>query len=463
MLTIVNTKIGSHRGSKRLWMEGRKIERHGFKPGIRFNILPAANDDALEIIIDENGTYKVSSRYLNDDSKPTKSIIDLKCQELSNLFEEGQLIRAELRNNKIVISIHEIERNRIDRENKAKHKILNGIPFDVCSLFHGGGIMDNACHEGFKKTGIASRVAIACEIDSKYLDSSLRNNPELFDEQSILLEGDISHVNMLKNRTTTCDVLIAGIPCTGASLSGRTKNKLTFAESHDKAGAMFYSFLNFVMSVQPVAVIIENVDSYSNTASMAVIRSVLGNLGYNTHERTFGGNEFGCLEDRKRLGVIALSKGLPSINLDDVKPSRVKEDDIASILEPIPLDSTRYRNLDYLDKKEVRDRAAGKGFKRQRLTGKESKCGCIGRQYHKYRSTEPMLTHPIDSSLDRLFTPTEHAKLKGIPLNLLEGNSDTINHEILGQSICWPMFFDIAHYLGTSLNSWAKAEILKAA
>ncbi len=33
MATIVNTKLGEHRGKKRVWLEGAKLAREGYEPG----------------------------------------------------------------------------------------------------------------------------------------------------------------------------------------------------------------------------------------------------------------------------------------------------------------------------------------------------------------------------------------------------------------------------------------------
>jgi len=51
----------------------------------------------------------------------------------------------------------------------------------------------------------------------------------------------------------------------------------------------------------------------------------------------------------------------------------------------------------------------------------------------------------------RLFTPIEHARLKGIPEHLVKGISPTTAHEGLGQSILYNHAYTIAKSLGISL------------
>lgn len=77
------------------------------------------------------------------------------------------------------------------------------------------------------------------------------------------------------------------------------------------------------------------------------------------------------LEDRNRLCFVAISKGLEGVfDLDAVIPHRAKETCLEDILEPFErIAEDRWKSFDYLADKATRDAAAGKGFKRQLLTG----------------------------------------------------------------------------------------------
>jgi len=160
------------------------------------------------------------------------------------------------------------------------------------------------------------------------------------------------------------------------------------------------------------------------------------------------------LERRKRLCVVALSKGIDcGFSIDDVAPVRVKESCLNEILEPVPLDSERWKAFDYLAEKETRDIKEGKGFRRQLLSGEEPFCGVLGRSYQKCRSTEPFIVHPENEALSRLLTPTEHALVKGVPVETIAGLADTVAHEVLGQSVIFPMFEAVALSLGNALTN----------
>lgn len=104
----------------------------------------------------------------------------------------------------------------------------------------------------------------------------------------------------------------------------------------------------------------------------------------------------------------------------------------------------------------MRDIAAGKGFKRQLLTGEEDGCGVIGRGYAKARSTEPFIISPWNPSLSRLLTPAEHAAVKTAPVSLVRGVSETTAHEILGQSVVYEAVVAIGELIARTVKGLVK-------
>lgn len=447
MTIIINSKLGESRGNKRIWLEGQRLARGGFEAGDRYNVSLEKGKAFLRV--DDNGSYTVSKRQRNGKITP---IVDLNNEQITRLFEGVQMLRVLIKSGSIVITAHHQEKRVQERESRLVNKIANKAKLSVASLFHGGGVQDGAIHAGFAKAGVASSVCLAVEQDGKYLDSSLQNNPQLWDDNSIIINAGIETIDMSRTHDVQADVIVAGIPCLGASRSGRSKNGLTFAEEHDTAGSMFFYVLQYVQRLNPAIVLLECVPEYSTTASMAAIRSVLTSLGYSITERIMNGNEFGALENRNRMCAIAISSGLAGFDLETVMPLRVKPESIEAVLEDIALDSDRWRTFDYLAAKESRDLKAGKGFKRQLLGPDATHCGTIARGYAKCRSTEPFLVHSEDPALSRLFTPVEHARLKGIPEHVIAGQSETRAHEILGQSVIYPVFTAVAKALALYLQ-----------
>lgn len=445
MANVIYTRLGERRGNRRLWLEGTRLANQGIVPGIRFDLRMEKGRAVLQF--GEQGERVVSRRQRNGKELP---VIDVNSAELEQALGQAERIRVVIRRDCIEVTVHHHEMAERDRVQRLLAKLADGRPLDIGSLAHGGGILDHAIHTGLRDAGIPSRLAFAVEIEKAYLDCSQQNN-EVWDAESVGIEAPMEEVEVRK--LPKCDVLLSGLPCTGASLSGRAKNGLKRAEEHETAGALYLAFLNVVQATRPSVVLLENVPAYQGTVSYLVINQVLEGLGYTVHDTILDGHALGALERRQRLCMVAVSRDVKGFDFDGLKPVRTREESISAILDDVPEDSERWRAFEYLDAKQERDKEAGKGFSRQVLSGDEEGCGTIGRGYAKCRSTEPFLLKPDGSGLQRIFTPREHARLKGIPEHLIDGVSDTIAHEILGQSVIHPAFKAVGRLLGATLAS----------
>jgi DNA (cytosine-5)-methyltransferase 1 len=448
---LVYKKIGRNKGVPRLWFQGRRLSRCNLKPGSRIEIEYC--EDQIRIFLSDSGNRVVSQ-------KKEDPIIDINNARIDEVFQGASRIRAVINPGEIVITIHPDEKMQRERLERLLDKISNSEPLSVGSVAHGGGIMDHAIHQGLKDLGVKAKLAFAVEIDEGYLETSLRNN-DIWDLDSMSIEAPMQEVE--PTLLPKVDIFVGGIPCTGASVAGRSKNKLSCAEEHSSAGSLFFAFLNILKTVNPSCVVLENVVPYQNTASMTVIRSVLSGWGYQVQETVIGGNEFGALEDRQRLCMVAMTQGLDYC-LDTLCPVTEKEPSLGAILEDIPLDNPMWREFEYLRNKEARDVAAGKGFKMQIVDGSAQKVGTIGRSYAKCRQTEPFVKHPFEQRKMRILTPKEHAAVKTIPLELVNGCSNTQAHEILGQSVIHAAFVALGRFVGRifkNLESFSHGHLLE--
>ncbi|TDX26765.1 hypothetical protein DFO67_11530 [Modicisalibacter xianhensis] len=77
MATIVNTKLGENRGKRRLWLEGAKLAREGYRPDDRYDLDFEGSKVVIKLC--NTGKYKVSRRERNGRLIP---IIDISNQEL---------------------------------------------------------------------------------------------------------------------------------------------------------------------------------------------------------------------------------------------------------------------------------------------------------------------------------------------------------------------------------------------
>jgi DNA (cytosine-5)-methyltransferase 1 len=452
-VTVLNVAIGESKRVPRIWMEGAHLSHAGLRIGSVYRLRSSAKKQ-LELCEAEEGykgdTFKVSSRTRHGVVRP---LFELRSGLLREVFKRAEKVRVAIREGVIVISDTHLSNRIAERVQAFFTKLRSGSALSVCSLFHGGGVMDKAFHHGMKRSGLATFVQVAIEMSQVYLSSSLRNNPELFTRESIVICSDIRDLNIQHN-PPTCNVLLAGLPCVGASRAGMAKNGLEFAEEHEDAGAMFFSVLEAIKAMNPIVALLECVPEFLKTAGMSILRSVMNTLGYRLHETVLNGNDYGALEARDRMIVVAVCKSLPEeFSFDSMSCVRTKEATVNDVVMPTPLDAPCWKEYKHLAEKAVRDKAAGKGFaKRQLLTGQEAKVTTVGRGYAKGRSTEPFLLHPDDPSLMRLFHSPEHADLKGIPQTVAAGESETVAHEIYGQSVVYPKIEAVAHRVGSFLS-----------
>jgi DNA (cytosine-5)-methyltransferase 1 len=465
MTAIIITTVGERKGTPRIWFEGAKLEREGYRQGTHYQVDESKPDRLTLIRVDD----PMESRIVSGRKRGSKQvpIIDLNSQLLAKWFSISDKLRIAIRRGKIVITRHHLVGQIKERFERIRKKIAENRKLAVHSHYHGAGVLDLAIHSGLAKSGAGSYVQVAIELDRKYQDISLTRNPELFSEDSILIEGPIQDVRC--DPRVKADILLAGIPCTGASVAGRAKMRDTkgekrtyLAEEHDQAGALFYYTLRYIESAQPALIVLENVKAYGSTASMAIIRAVLSNLGYRVEERVLGGNEFGALENRERLCVVAVTEGLEDIiDMNAIVPIHKKPEKLGDVLEDVPEDSEMWSEMAYLAEKEKRDIAQGKGFRRQLFTGEEDKISTVTRQYIKRRSTDPFIQHPTKPELSRLLTKYEHAAVKGIPAKLIDDDdiSSSVAHEALGQSIVFPMFEAVGYAIGTQLRKAFSAQM----
>lgn len=293
------------------------------------------------------------------------------------------------------------------REGAVKDNLLSGSPLTMGSIFSGGGILDRATHEGLADMKLNSYCKFGMEWAESAFMSNLENNAAVWRNDSFFLLGDVRNVNVYLRAMTLVNGLTAGIPCVGASIAGISKNKLKNAEEHKLAGSLFVNSMEIIKASNPAFLVIENVIGYQNTVGASIIRSVLHYLGYDLFEATFKGNGYGALEDRERFVLLAVSKNICSGEhnpLNFVQPIVAKQDTLNDIKEDVPVTSTMWSWRDYLDAKQERDAAAGKGFaNRQLLTGSEGKVGTIGRDYQKGRSTEPFFVFEESETYRNLY------------------------------------------------------------
>ena len=449
-------KVGKGKsGDKRLWMEGKRMAFSGFEKGKQYKTLLNVQSRSIDLVLDDKGDKKVSGRQRYGKVNP---IIDLCSSSITHYVDEVlggvDRVRVVFMRHRIRISVHHQDQLRLDREAQTRTNLVQGI-LSEATLCVGGGISSWALHQGFEDVGLHAISEFVVDMEGKYLQNAMDNNPYITDD-TVIYEASLEEMEpqLVKEsmRQNSLDVLNVSLPCTGHSKAGKSKNKITHAEEHSSAGTSIVGLLNIIQASNPTCVISENVPEFKNSATKALLEGFLSKCGYVVCEGILG-RELGAFEDRDRHFMVAISKGLAKgFDLKEIEPSALPPATLAEILEDIPEDSPMWKSYDYLAAKEVRDIAAGKSYRRQLVRPDTAKIGSIGKGYNRGRSTEPFLIHPTDPDKSRLLTVGEHASAKGIPQDAVAGRSVTQAHEILGQSVLFPGVRSLGRLIGAHLK-----------
>ena len=447
--------LGENRGTPRLWLQGRVLEVAGFAPGMTYSV--EIGERRLHLRVAAEGNRVVSGKRRAD---RTLAVIDVNSRRLLAALSVFRTLRiVVLRLGELLVTPTASEERRLERIAGALSRLLAGDTLAAGSVCHGGGILSHAAHQGLAEAGVDCSLAWANEIRPELIDHASGVN-ECWEPDTIGLAAPLQELAFDRQalaRLPCVDVLEAGLACSGASASGRAKRHLAAPEAHPEVGHLVAGFLALVAWVNPLIIQVENVPLYQDTASAWILRNQLRDWGYVVHEIVLDGAEFNALEHRKRLCLVAVTEGVP-FSFDAFERPHAQPQRLGDILEPIPLDDPCWSAMEGLKTKEVRDLAAGKGFRMQVFDEDSPKLGTLTKGYAKRRSTDPRLRHPSNPELLRQFTPTEHARAKHIPALLVAGASTTLAHEILGQSIVHSAFVAVWRLIGRSLLQWSIAE-----
>lgn len=427
------TTIGENKGAKRVWLQGNMLIRSGFTPRIRYEIIK--QDNALVLRTQAVGRRGVSMKMKNGKEIP---VIDLNNNELLAMFDGLESVRIIARENEIYIVPQASDLRARERVARARELMRTGAPLQFGSLAHGMGVMDDALAKGFADAGVPTKLKFANEIRFDLTDNAMSVG-RTFDADTMALNGKMQEVafdEYVMRKVGQCDFLSAGLPCSAASVAGRAKRKLVHMESHREIGHLVLPFCAFVARTNPLAIALEQVTQYQNTASMEIIRSFLNDMGYDLYESIAEGAEWNALENRKRLVAVAVTKGIP-FSLEQLeKPAKVART-LSEILEPMAEDDPRWKTMQGLKDKAVRDAEAGKNFAMQIFTGAEANICTLTKGIQRNRSTDAKIQHPTNPDLLRIPTSREHAAAKNIPVELIGDLPEGLAHEGLGQSVIY--------------------------
>lgn len=445
-------KKGETSKGPRVWLQGSQPESAGFTPGRKYDI-SIIEGKTVVLTVNANGSRIVSSKKKTN-SNELAPVIDINSHALLAIFDGMAAVQVIFKDGEIVILPLVSEIKKQERYQRLKSKLACGDPLLMGSLFHGGGIMSNALHHGLNKAGIPAKLAFANDTREELLVHAQAHN-DAWDEDTMMLAAPMQELAFdYENGLAMLppvEIFEAGIACSGASKSGRSKLGLAHPEAHEHVGHLIVSTLVILNKVNPAICVFECVGEYAGSASADILRSQLAGMGYETHERILNGVKWGALENRNRWFMIGVTQGI-SFDFDSLMPPVCVPRCIGDILDDIGPDDSRWSKMEGLRKKAISDKAAGKGFAMQIYTEDSPFVNVINKLYSKVQSTTPKLQHPTNPELLRQFTAAEHARIKGIFEYLVAGLPETTAHEILGQSVIFDVVEDIGTHVGKAIN-----------
>lgn len=440
-------KVGSHRGSPRIWLEGSQTLRAGFKPGQRFDVTVSGQTIVLQA--NKDGSRVVSSKLKGDRPHP---VIDLNSADLLAIFDGMAAVRVVVSPDAIYLLPLASEIRKRERFQRIKGKLERGDPLLMGSLSHGAGTLSNAVHAGLTKAGVDVQLSFANEIREDLIEQAAMHN-DAWNDKTIPIAAPLQELaqdDRALNLLPRTDIMELGLPCSAASKPGLAKRGAGIPEAHPEVGHLVASALIVLNKTQAAVILMENVPDYATTASAYILRSQLRDMGYQVHEAVLSSKDFGSLEDRHRWCMVACTEGL-NFTFDQLVPTVTVVRTLSEVLEDIPPDDPRWRTFDYLKTKSVRDKEKGNGFAMQTLTPDSTSVPTLRKGYHKGGSTDPLLQHPTDPNLLRLLTASEHCAVKGVPPALIDGVPESVAHQILGQGIVYSPFEAVGRRIGQSL------------
>ena len=447
------TTIGTRRdGRPRVWLEGARLDRSGFAPSARYEL--DLDKDGLSIVLrlDPDGGRMVSRRTKAGSLTP---IVEIASARALSMFDGLEKLSVRFEEGCIRITPAASDVRRLTRASRLRANLQGGEPLKVGSVSTGLGVLALAMHQGLENARVQSRLAFSVEIDQAYQDHSMAGNP-VWDADTIAVSAPLQEVAFdaaLLASLPQVDLLEAGIPCTAHSSAGRAKKALAIPEDDPKAGHLVAGFLAIVAACNPAVLVVENVPQYMRSASFAILCNQLAEWGYDVRSTVLAGEDFGCLESRDRMALVATTPGV-DVHLETLAPAIPTATRLGDVLDDLADDDPRWSTMAGLKAKEERDIADGKWFRMQTFGPEDAAVSTIGRGYAKVRSTEPKVRHPSDPDMLRQLTPAEHARIKGVPEGLVHGLSVTAAHEMLGQSVLAEPFRALGERIGGAVRAW---------
>ncbi|MFS1429603.1 DNA cytosine methyltransferase [Vibrio splendidus] len=447
-------KRGSSETENRIWLEGHRFAPYA-KIGAGLKITDQNDEIIIEFVEPDNteATRTVSKRNVRGTDAPLIEINECNSAVLAAMSQD-EMLRIVVKDNGIVIRANKntVACRQKEREERIINDVNLGNTIEKGSIFSGGGTLDHSGFEGFKRSGLSTVVRFAIDNDGDCIENLATNVKHVFDSRSMLIESDISLLNVGNGALPLVHILTLTPPCVDSCGAGKAKKGNKFETS--KTAHLIYHYAQIIERTNPAYILVENVPNFRNEVSFHLLTALLESWGYNLQLRVINAHEDGfSLETRSRMFLVAESKGLESgFDLDSVKPLESPLTKLGQALDYVSEDASCWSPKTGLIAKQERDLADGKGFRMQVYNDESIKIGTLRAQYQKSGSTDPLIAHPdSEKTLFRLLNKNEHARIKSLPESFVASWSNGTAHKFLGNGLDGMVAMSISHDLGLAI------------
>lgn len=447
-------KIGQNRGKPRIWLDRPQLEQAGLCRGSKYDVV--VDGQTIVLTANTDGSRVVSGKKIGERDNP---VIDLNSQELLAIFDGMSAIRVIVKSGQIYLLPLASEIKKQERLQRLRYKLENGLPLDTASVSHGGGILSHALHAGMESAGIQTQLRFVNEIRHDLVEHASEKN-DAWSKDTIVYAAPMQALAFDQYGLATVpkvELMDLGLPCVGHSVAGKAARGLEEGEQHPESGHLVIASLILVNQASPAVILYENVTGYASSLSATILKKQLEELGYVTHEKFVNGEEWGVLENRKRWTMIAVTEGL-ELDFSNLVPPGRQERRLGDVLQQFPADSDVWSEMRGLKAKEIRNKESGSSFKMQIFDESSGHISTLNAGYAKVQSTGAKIRHPDNPDLLRQVTKAEHCAVKQVPEHLVDGLSETVGHQVLGQAVIYPIFRDVGHVIGNGIRKFAGQE-----
>lgn len=403
--------VQKNKNVPRIWIEGLYLIKAGFNKGDKISV--KFNTDSIVISKNKDGERIVCGKKT--------PIIDLNNSKILQVFNIADKIQVIVELGKIIISKTKLAIRKLTA-------IKNGT---IGEFFAGGGLLSQA----LKLAGFNTKWAI--EKESRYADVWQKNH------SGIMYNSDIAQVDF--DKLEKVEIIAGGIPCENFSIARQNKN--TEAESMDLA---LFSLM-IIERLNPNTVMLEEVPMFLKSEIGIATIKALERLGYKVKTKIVSGNDYGEIQNRNRVIIIA--------SYDDIAfPQETKFTGSAKdfLLDPSDPECNWFTKE---SKPHMFSQKDGK-FQAQIITENTTSIQGIPKRYMAFQKANPLVKHPMEEKW-RLLTISELRIIFGLSPDYDLGEFPTYAGEVLGQGVLVKVFKLFAESIKNKVTEPIKKEIVK--